>query len=462
MNWTNCFSDERYGITNYEKGIRSDFERDWDRIVFSSPFRRLQNKTQVFPLPEEVFVHNRLTHSLEVASVGRSLGAMVGQEIINNIEEVKQNPDAERFYTYDLKHVVASACLAHDMGNPAFGHAGEDAISKYFIDRDTQKEEDLKFKGLFTKEQWNDLTHFEGNANTLRILTKQYNGRQFGGSRLTYSTLGSILKYPCESLATQKKGAIHRKKYGFFDDDKDVFLAVVAKLKMIPDTVEGMIVYKRHPFVYLVEAADDICYNIIDYEDAHRLGILSYSEVKEHLMQIIAKHDNEDMSRFEKRLSAIENDKNEAVTYLRAKSINCLTHKCARVFIENQESIIDGTFNVSLLDKIDELSDVLKAISKKSIEKIYSYDGVVRIELAGFRIMSGLIEDFIEAAFIEESKRTRRHDNTLNLLSAQFKIDASSNAYTRVMNIIDYISGMTDLFALKLYRNLRGIEMPHI
>ena len=462
MNWTNCFSDERYGIENYEKGIRSDFERDWDRIVFSSPFRRLQNKTQVFPLPEEVFVHNRLTHSLEVASVGRSLGALVGQEIINNIEEVKANPDAEHFYAYDLKHVVSAACLAHDMGNPAFGHAGEDAISKYFIDRETKKSEDKKFKSLFTKEQWNDLTHFEGNANTLRILTKQYKGRQFGGSRLTYSTLGSILKYPCDSLATEKKGQIHRKKYGFFDDDKDVFIAVTSKLKMIPDTVKGRIVYKRHPFVYLVEAADDICYNIIDYEDAHRLGILSYDEVKEHLIQIIAKHDNEDMERFETRLKDIESDKNEAVTYLRAKSINSLTHKCARVFIENQASIIAGTFNFSLLDKIDELSDVLNEISKKSIEKIYNYEGVVRIELAGFRIMSGLIEDFTEAAFTEETKRTKRHDKMLNLLSSQFKIEAESNAYTKMMNIIDYISGMTDLFALKLYRNLRGIEMPHI
>jgi dGTPase len=460
MNWNNCFSDDRFGVESFGKGIRSEYEVDWDRIIFSSPFRRLQNKTQVFPLPEEVFVHNRLTHSLEVASVGRSLGAIVGMEIARN-KEVKANESSVSFYRNDLKQVVSTACLAHDMGNPAFGHAGEEAISKYFIDHGSATVGNQNFKSLFTEAQWCDLTHFEGNANALRILTRQQTGRLHGGFRLTYSTLGSILKYPCESLATERT-MVHRKKYGFFQDDTETFLKITAKLNMQPDANESHTVFMRHPFVFLVEAADDICYNIIDYEDAHRLKILSYNEVKESMLAIIEKDERNDIDDTKAKLKAIENDSNEAVAYLRAKSINCLANKCANVFLENQSGIINGKFNFSLLDGVKELQDVLKTVVNKSRKQIYNHESVVRIELAGFRIMSGLIEDLVEAALIDKSKRSKRHEKLIDLMPSQYKFDELADPYVKVMHILDHISGMTDLYALKLYKNLRGIEMPHI
>jgi dGTPase len=459
MTWNNCFSSKRFGLKDDDKGIRTEYERDWDRIIFSSPFRRLQNKTQVFPLPEEVFVHNRLTHSLEVASVGRSLGKIIGKHL-SELSEISMHSNSKNFYKNNLKNVVSAACLAHDLGNPAFGHSGEEAISKYFKKRDTKNDDDLEFKNKFSKEEWSDLVSFEGNANAIRILTFQQNGRVKGGFRLTYSTLGSIIKYPCESLASEgKNGAKHKKKYGYFKCDEEVFLDIVGELNMIEDDSSNKIVYKRHPFVYLVEAADDICYNIIDLEDSHRLGILNYEEVKSLLLSIIKENPKDDISHVINQVEELEMDKNEAVAYLRAKSINTLTLKCADVFIANKNDILNGRYDNTLIEDIPELADVLKAITEVSIKKIYNYKEVVKLELAGFRIMSGLVEDFVTAALVPEKERQKEHKKVLQLLPTQFKFSESESDYLKVMQVIDFISGMTDLFALKLYRNLRGIEI---
>lgn len=457
--WLNCFSDRRFGMEKNPKGIRTEFERDWDRIIFSSPFRRLQNKTQVFPLPEEVFVHNRLTHSLEVASVGRSLGKIVGKEIAG-LKSVVKSDRARRFYRNNLKNVVAAACLAHDMGNPAFGHSGEEAISKYFKRRDTKKKDDLAFKKQFSSQEWQDLISFEGNANALRILTLQQNGRVKGGYRLTYSTLGAIIKYPCESSASEgSKGPLERKKYGYFKTDEKVFLDIVNELNMIPGSSANGITYKRHPFVYLVEAADDICYNIIDLEDAHRLGILKFKQVKQLLLDIIAQNPKDKLEDVEKQLDELKSDRNEAMAYLRAKSINTVALKCANVFIANMDAILAGKYKGALINNIPELKDVLAEIENISIEKIYNYKKVVKLELAGFRIMSGLVEDFVTAALTPETARQKEHKKVLKLLPSQYTFDEKDTPYHKVMHIIDFISGMTDLFALKLYRNLRGIEL---
>jgi dGTPase len=387
---------------------------------------------------------------------------MIGRALVDHNKTVAVDADANNFYRNDLKHVVAAACLAHDMGNPAFGHAGEEAISKYFIDKESSNQQYQQFTDQFTSEQWNDLTHFEGNANALRVLTKQQNGRQVGGYRLTYSTLGSIIKYPCESLASLKKGPVHRKKYGFFEIDRAVFIAIADKLNMVIDESDARLVYKRHPFVFLVEAADDICYNIIDYEDAHRLKILTYDEVEKPLLAIIESYEKDKIDATLLNLKALRNDKNEAIAYLRAKSINCLTNRCADVFIENQDLILSGNYNISLMDGITELQDVLDEIGTISRQSIYNHESVVRIELAGFHIMSGLIEDFVEAALTDIKKRSKRQEKTLRLLPTQFALDEALSPYAKVIGIIDCISGMTDLYALKLYRNLRGIEMPHI
>lgn len=457
MTWNNCFSPNRYGVDKPSEDIRTDYERDWDRIIFSSPFRRLQNKTQVFPLPEEVFVHNRLTHSLEVASVGRSLGAIVGKELCE-LNEIKSDVKAKEFYDTHLKSVVAAACLAHDLGNPAFGHSGEEAISKYFKNRDTDKKEDLKFKNLFSDAEWKDLITFEGNANALRIITMQKQGRLKGGFRLTYSTIGAILKYPCESLASDKK-SVHRKKYGYFKIDENVFLDIVKKLNMVEDSVEGRIVYKRHPFVYLVEAADDICYNIIDLEDAHRLGLLKYEKVRKYYEAIIQTNEKEDIKKVKERANSLADDANESLAYLRAKAINTLINQCADVFLSNKASILSGDYDKSLIEDIPQLQSILNEIKETSTKTIYNARNVVELEIAGFRIMSSLVEDFVTSALTPAHKREKEHKKILELLPQQFVFDEASTSYVKVMHILDFISGMTDLFAFKLYRKLRGIDI---
>ena len=457
MSWNNCFSPKRFGMEKGQEDIRTQYERDWDRIIFSSPFRRLQNKTQVFPLPEEVFVHNRLTHSLEVASVGRSLGKIIGKKI-SDLPEVEIDDSARPFYRNSLKNVLSSACLAHDLGNPAFGHSGEEAISKYFKKRDTKKPDDIEFKKNFTDAEWQDLITFEGNANALRVLTMQQHDRNKGGFRLTYSTIGSILKYPCESLASDKK-ILHRKKYGFFKIDEEVFLDIAKELNMVADNVESRIAYKRHPFVYLVEAADDISYSIIDFEDAHRLEILTYEEVSSAFLEIISQNPKDDIKWVTEQAEMLKGDRNESIAYLRAKSINALIYKCADVFWENKEKILKGNYEKSLIEDIPELKTVMQGIEKKSLEKIYNARKVVELEIAGFRIMSGLVEDFVSSALTPKTERDKEQKKILELLPKQFSFDESSSPYVKVMHIIDFISGMTDVFALKLYRNLRGIEI---
>tara|TARA_B100001115_G_scaffold115402_1_gene85725 strand:- start:6106 stop:7482 length:1377 start_codon:yes stop_codon:yes gene_type:complete len=456
LSWKNCYSPRRFGDDRMPEDARSVYERDYDRIIFSSAFRRLQNKTQVFPLPERVFVHNRLTHSLEVVSVGRSLGMIVGEKLAN-LPTLKEDEKARDFYRNQLKSVVSAACLAHDLGNPAFGHSGEEAISKYFLDR----EHDKGFRAAFTAGEWEDLTHFEGNANALRLLSRQFKGRMKGGLQMTYTTLASILKYPCESLARDKKKGKHRSKYGFFQDDQEVFEAIVREFPLALDS-EKPLAYRRHPFVYLVEAADDICYSIIDYEDAHRLGILSFEEVKDDFMRVLEQDPNTDMTRLGRNLENLREDKNESVAYLRAKVINALVQACADAFLANQEVILKGDFSTSLLDSLKPYQNALKQIEKKSIGRIYNHDSVMKIELAGFKIMSGLIEDFVEAALLAKDDRQKRHQKVLALIPNQFQFEEEDRPYEKVMCILDFVSGMTDNYALELYRNLRGISVPGI
>lgn len=455
MKWNNCFSGKRYGVGRGPSEIRSEYEKDYDRIIFSSAFRRLQNKTQVFPIPKHVFVHNRLTHSLEVASVGRSLGKLVGKEIAK-LSDVSSDPNAKSFYENHLGNVIAAACLAHDLGNPAFGHSGEEAISKYFIDR----EEDEEFKKLFTPEEWSDLIKFEGNANSLRIITKKRNSSIEGGFRLTYSTLGSIIKYPCAAIESKgKKGPLHLKKYGFFQADKDVYETVTNALNMVNDS--GTAFY-RHPFSFLVEAADDICYNIVDFEDAHRLNIISTEKITELFLGIVEKNPHEDIKHLKRMLKLLNENANEKIAYLRSKAINYLTISAAEVFMKKQKIILAGTYDASLLNSIKGVQRILSEIEDISVDKIYNYNSVVKIELVGFKVMSTLIKDFVEAALISKEKRQTRHRKILRLLPEQDKFEESDTPYLKIMRILDFMSGMTDLYALELYRNTQGISLPTI
>lgn len=456
MNWNDCFSPQRFGLEHASQDERSDYERDYDRIIFSSAFRRLQNKTQVFPLPEHGMVHNRLTHSLEVASVGRSLGKMVGTRLAE-LPQIQKSESAHSFYQYQLSTVIAAACLAHDLGNPAFGHSGEDAISHFFHSRSEEK----SFRKLFSDAQWSDLSNFEGNANALRVLTRQFPGRQAGGLQVTYPTLAAILKYPCDSLAQDKEKGKHRSKYGFFQSDRKAFEAVASRLGLICESAQPL-AYHRHPFVYLVEAADDICYRIMDYEDAHRLGILSFREIREDLLQLIESLPGADNDRLQKNLQNLREDPNETVAYLRAKAINLLVRACSDEFLAHSDALLSGQYKGALLEAQESAAPALDHIEEKSIARIYQHESVVKIELAGFKIMSGLLEDLTEAALMPAEQRRKRHKNLLLLLPHQYSFAEDASAYEKVMSLLDFVSGMTDPYALELYRNLRGISVPHI
>jgi len=442
------FTNQRTG--NHVQNIvsRTDFQRDFDRIIFSSAFRRLQNKTQVFPLPGSVFVHNRLTHSLEVSSVGRSLGSLAGEFIVQNFEN-ELTEDSKNFYLYNLNNVIAAACLCHDIGNPAFGHSGEDAIASFF----EKNESELKPK--FTEKEWADLVNFEGNANAIRILTHKQTGKDEGGTQLTYTTLASIVKYPCEAIA-KKKGHVNRKKFGFFQSEKQTFLNIANATKMMVESEEPTI-FKRHPFVWLVEVADDICYNIIDMEDAHRLGIISTADCENLFMDLIQSVNEKDAKRSAEKLLLFSN-KNERISYLRAKVINALINKSTELYQQHFSEIIDGTLNKALLDIFKSESESFQEVERFSIEKIYGHRSVVEIENAGYNVMYELLNHFIPPIIKEKSERKGFEKKALQLIPSQF-IYEDGTVYEKVLGVLDFVSGMTDNFATDLYRKIKGIDI---
>lgn len=444
MTWEKLLSAKRWGneerFAGNQKEARSEFQRDYDRIIFSSPFRRLQNKTQVFPLPGSIFVHNRLTHSLEVASVGRSLGTI----FYNRIKDQSPEIDETCPLLCETGNIVASACLAHDLGNPAFGHSGESAISYYFSNGAGKA-----YQGQVTEHQWNDLIHFEGNANALRILTHPFAGKGTGGFALTYATLAAIAKYPCASPPGHNKQQIFTRKYGFFQSEQAGFEKIAAEMGLI-QVCEEPLIYKRHPLVYLVEAADDICYNIIDLEDAHRLKILSYAEVEALLLPLC---NSEHMQR---RLADMEDD-DAKLTLMRAKSISTLIGQCANVFYTEQDTILKGEFNTSLTDAVAEpFRSVMKKIESISIQKIYNNASVVQIEVAGYQVMGGLLEEFIPAYLHNNSPY---HRKLVDLIPKQF-LTTRTDSYSKIQTILDFVSGMTDIYAVELFRKIKGISFP--
>lgn len=447
MNLNQIFTNQRTGNNPHTKASRTDFQRDYDRIIFSSAFRRLQNKTQVFPLPGSVFVHNRLTHSLEVSSVGRSLGSIIGEFIHDNFQS-DLTEDSKSFYLHNLGNVVAAACLCHDVGNPAFGHSGEDAIASYF----DRNENDLKPK--FNDKEWADLVNFEGNANAIRVLAHQQQGKDAGGSQLTFTTLASIAKYPCEAIA-KKKGIIHRKKFGFFQNEKETFLEIAKATNLISESEEPHI-FKRHPFVWLVEAADDICYNIIDMEDAHRLGIVSTADCKNLFFELV-KSETDDVARVQRKLDSISNE-NEKISYLRAKVINALINNSIENYKQNFTTILEGNLDKALLDIYKSENKTLQDIESFSIEKIYNHKAVVEIENAGYNVMYELLDHFIPSVLKPKEERKSYDKMALKLLPNQFVYEAGSD-YQKVLGVIDFVSGMTDNYATDLYRKIKGIEI---
>lgn len=447
LSWKKLLSAKRWGYESrfqdhYDDDARSEFQRDYDRLIFSSPFRRLQNKTQVFPLPGSVFVHNRLTHSLEVASVGRSLGRL----FYNGYKKLHPSVDRDIPALREVGNIISAACLSHDLGNPAFGHSGEAAISNYFT-----RGQGKQYQTRVSPEEWADLIHFEGNANALRVLTHAFAGKDPSGFALTYASLGAIIKYPCAAIDGHKKGVHHLKKYGYFDSEKPTFQKVASELGLLKDPAHPS-AYKRHPLVYLVEAADDICYNIIDLEDAHRLGILSYEQVEQLLLPLCE-------GGKDTRLHSLS-DLDSRVSLLRAKAINTLIQACSTLFLEEQERILAGQFESALMDAIpDHLQTAMKDIARISIEKIYNAPSVIQIEVAGYKVMDGLLEEFIPAYLNEDKSPYDR--KLLALIPPQFNTDHES-VYIRIRSVLDFVSGMTDLYAVELFRKIKGISFPSL
>ena len=441
MCWSRLICDKRLGLEEYTEsnngGIRSDFQRDYDRLVFSSPFRRLQNKTQVFPLPGSIFVHNRLTHSLEVASVGRSLAREVslrlrekykGEEWVNRLD--------------DIDEIVSAACLAHDLGNPPFGHSGEKAIGTFFSEG-----EGASLKSQFSEAEWNDVINFEGNANSFRQLVHQFAGRRPGGFAMTYSMLASIVKYPFSSSHANEKG-----KFGFFTSEKEIYEKIANELGILKIAEER---YVRHPLVYLVEAADDICYQVMDLEDAHKLKIVNTQDA---INLMLGFFEGERRERIESVMANVD-DKNEKVGYLRSCIIGTLVNECATAFVANEESILRGEFEGCLIDHISPLvKGAYMACSKLAYAKIYCASSVVEIDLAGNQIIAFLMKKLIDAVCFPENNYSQL---LLSVVPQQYEVNAPT-FFGKIQAVLDHMSAMTDVYALDLYRKLNGMSLPAV
>lgn len=442
MNWEQLLSLKRFGDTQKRPRIAQDetrlgFDVDFDRIIFSSAFRSLQDKTQVIPLSETDFVHTRLTHSLEVSVVGRTLGRRVGKALL------ERHPNLVGLgYTFnDFGAITAAASVMHDIGNPPFGHSGEKAIGEYF-----KTGKGVKYKNELTDKEYQDLIDFEGNANGFKILTESRKGIS-GGLRLSYATLGSFLKYPKESLPKKPTNHIVDKKYGFFQSEKEAFLDVVKDLGMLEKKSEGISFY-RHPLAYLVEAADDICYTIIDFEDGINLGLIDEEFALEYMIKLVK--DTIDI----KKYHSLQH-KTDRVSYLRALAIGVLINEAVTIFLDNEEAILNGTFEKSLLDKCKfeaQINDIIKI----SVSKIYKSTEVVEKEVAGYRIIADLLDVFVTALNNKFEGCSSNFDNlVLNLLPEEYKTE-TSNLYDRIMQVCSYVSRISDSYAIRMHKKLTG------
>ncbi len=444
MNWEQLLSLKRQGDTSKRLRIEQDdtrlgFEVDYDRIIFSAAFRSLQDKTQVIPLSKTDFVHTRLTHSLEVSVVGRSLGRLVGKKII---EKYPYLQEIHGFHMNDFGAIVAAASLSHDIGNPPFGHSGEKAIGEYFSIGKGQQ-----FKDKLSNKEWQDLIDFEGNANGFSVLTANRPGVS-GALRLTYAVLGSFMKYPKESLPKKPSNNIADKKYGFFQTDKAFFQEVAKELGLIPNKEGSNIGFERHPLAYLVEAADDICYTIIDFEDGINLGLVSEDFALEYLIKLVK--DSIDTEKY-KTLTT----KEDRISYLRALAIGSLINDAVRVFLENEEAILQGKFPFALTDK-SKYKAQMDDIIKLSVKNIYQSREVIEKELVGYQIIQTLLDKFITAFNNKFDGKASNYDKLILKMLPEKFLEDKEDLYKRLLHICHYVSLLTDGNALELYETING------
>jgi dGTPase len=446
MNWEQLLSLKRQGDKGKRLRIEQDdtrlgFEVDYDRIIFSAAFRSLQDKTQVIPLSKTDFVHTRLTHSLEVSVVGRSLGRLVGKKIIEKYPHLKE---VHGYHMNDFGAIVAAASLAHDIGNPPFGHSGEKAIGEYFSIGNGQK-----YKDQLSEKEWQDLIDFEGNANGFSVLTASRPGIE-GGLRISYATLGAFMKYPKESLPKKPTKNIADKKYGFFQTDKVFFQDVANDMGLISNKSEGNIGFERHPLAYLVEAADDICYTIIDFEDGINLGLVSEDFALEYLIKLVK--DSIDTSKY-KTLET----KEDRISYLRALAIGSLINDAVKVFIENETLILEGKFPFAIMDKSKykaQMDDIIKI----SVDNIYQSREVIEKEIVGYQIIQTLLDKFITAFNNKFNGNASNYDSLiLKMLPEKHHLE-KENLYSRLLHICHFISLLTDGNALLFYKTITAVK----
>jgi dGTPase len=444
MQWEQLLSLKRQGDTSKrlrkeQDDTRLGFEVDYDRIIFSAAFRSLQDKTQVIPLSKTDFVHNRLTHSLEVSVVGRSLGRLVGKQIIANYPHLQE---VHGYQPNDFGAIVAAAALSHDIGNPPFGHSGEKAIGEYF-----KTGNGLQYKDQLTEKQWQDLIDFEGNANGFSVLAASREGIE-GGLRISYATLGAFMKYPKESLPKKPTQKICDKKYGFFQSDKAFFVEVANELGLISNKHGNDIGFERHPLAYLVEAADDICYTIIDFEDGINLGLISEEYALEYLIKLVK--NGIDTKKYNELLT-----KEDRISYLRALAIGSLINDAVAVFMENEKAILAGEFPFALMDKSQykaQMNDIIQI----SVKNVYQSREVIQKEVMGYKIINNLLDGFCTAYNKKENGTASNYDELLlKLLPERFQFQ-KKNLYDRLLHICHFVSLLTDGKALELYKTIQA------
>jgi dGTPase len=444
MNWETLLSLKRYGDTNKrlrkeQDETRLGFEVDYDRIIFSSEFRSLQDKTQVIPLSKTDFVHTRLTHSLEVSVVGRSIGRKVGQRLLDKYPHLTT---VHGYQINDFGAIVAAASLAHDIGNPPFGHSGEKAIGEFFK---TGKGSMLKTQ--LTEKEYQDLCDFEGNANGFKILTESRQGRE-GGLRLSYATLGTFMKYPKESLPKKPSNHIADKKYGFFQSEKNAFIDVAKELGLKQTRNGKDISFARHPLTFLVEAADDICYTIIDFEDGINLGLIQEEFALEYLIKLVKDNINKD------NYNALTNTE-DRISYLRALAINTLINETVELFMKYEESILNSDFDKALLDMSNYKAQI-KDIIKISVENIYNSNDVIDKEIVGYEVINELLNIFTSVIVAHQNNSLSNYDRLILKVFPQ-SLDLNVNRlYDNVMAICNYVSKLSDSNAILTYRKLKG------
>lgn len=447
MNWEQLLSLKRFGDTHKrlrkeQDETRLGFEVDYDRIIFSSAFRSLQDKTQVIPLSKTDFVHTRLTHSLEVSVVGRSLGRIAGKKLL------EKHPHLQEVHGYrfnDFGAIVAAAALAHDIGNPPFGHSGEKAIGEYFATGNGQQ-----YQSLLTEKEWQDIIDFEGNANGFKLLTESREGVE-GGLRLSYATLGAFMKYPKESLPKKPTKHIADKKFGFFQSDKDSFIGVAEELGLIQTRTGADSSFSRHPLTYLVEAADDICYTIIDFEDGINLELISEDYALEYLIKLVKDSINT------KKYNSLRFQQ-DRLSYLRALAINTLITDAISVFVAHEEAILDGTFNVSLLDKSKYTAQISDIISL-SVDQIYQSQEVIEKEIAGYKIISDILDVYITALIRIKNGEGSNYDALMLYTLPEFYQNTTGSVYQILLNTCCYVASLSDSAAVHMHNKIMGKQL---